>query len=301
MPEQPELVRFGPYEGRLVETACPICPAPPPPRLVWASRRGVRYLRCPGCSLLYASPRFDERSLRGIYENESFSDLERFRGWTLERFEAEGGRNWHVCRLKAGLIAARLPPGSRVLDVGCATGELCALLAGRGFDCEGVDISERLTRIARSVVGVTAHALDLAAFAPARPFRGAVVWDVLEHLADPVGLLRECRRVLEPGGLVFAQVPNSAGLGNRFKALRCRVGLGRDFHHFGFPYHLAFYDRASLGALFVAAGFRPVHFESWSHLLKDGRDGPMARAIAGLVRRACLSDYIVGLAAVPAP
>lgn len=294
------VARFGPYEGNLVEVPCPLCATAPPPDLVYASKSGVRYQRCPSCSLLFASPRFDEPSLGLIYENESFLDLTEFEGWTFERFEKRGGRSWNTVRLKADLVEHHLPPGARVLDAGCATGLLCAALSRRGFEAEGIDISMRLTQVARSVVGITAFTSDLQSFRPARGYQGIVVWDVLEHLSDPIRLLRECRRLLEPGGFLFAQVPNSAGISNRFKSLVCRAGLSKaDFHHFGFPYHLAFYNRRSLATAFRSADLEPVSFESWSHVLKEGRSNKLVLAATRAVRQWCISDYIIGVARAP--
>ncbi|MCK7525283.1 MAG: hypothetical protein MZV64_50580 [Ignavibacteriales bacterium] len=75
------------------------------------------------------------------------------------------------------------------------------------------------------------------------------------------------------------------------------TGLSKnDFGHFGFPYHLYFFNRRSLAKLVDAAEFHAIHFESWSHLLKDGKRGILTDIIIAATKKYCLSDYIIVVA-----
>lgn len=103
----------------------------------------------------------------------------------------------------------------RVLDVGCGPGHVALLLAAMRPDLEilGVDLSRHMLRIAEEHRAVSAHA-DRVRFevadAKGLPY-GAGDFDtvcsntILHHIPDPVPFLRECGRVLAPGGALLVR------------------------------------------------------------------------------------------------
>lgn len=103
-------------------------------------------------------------------------------------------------------MKARLNKGARVLDVGCGSGKMLAPLARAGFGIMGVDICRGalLTLADHRTVQGDARSLPFKD----RIFNGAVCYDVLQHLleGERSAAVREMRRVLVPGGLLFIQV-----------------------------------------------------------------------------------------------
>ena len=94
-----------------------------------------------------------------------------------------------------------LPPGSRVLDVACGTGDLCRTLEPAGHDVVGLDFSIGMLRAARcSAPLVRADALRLP-FANAA-FDGITCGFGLRNFVAPGPVLAECARVLRPGGRI---------------------------------------------------------------------------------------------------
>lgn len=107
------------------------------------------------------------------------------------------------------------PAPRLVLDLGCGNGELLAALAARypGAQLVGVEVSRGRARTAAARLGGRAQVaqtpgsgrLPLAD----RSFDLVLVTEVIEHLKDPLSLLREVRRLLAPGGRLAVTAPNS--------------------------------------------------------------------------------------------
>lgn len=99
-------------------------------------------------------------------------------------------------------LAPVLVDGARVLEIGCATGDLTAALSNGGLECTGLDINPRVLHDARArpsggrrfVVG------DMQSLPfPSSSFHAVISVSTLQY-ADWRRTIRECERVLTPGG-----------------------------------------------------------------------------------------------------
>ena len=122
-----------------------------------------------------------------------------------------------------------------------------ALLDARGKGLAAVKISDRGT------VNVPDGSCD-----------GAVCSEVFEHLWDPLAAAKELHRVLEPGGVLVATVPNFGYFAWRLLALlRAQVPLEPEFDRYR-GVHIRFFSRLMFKRLFLDAGFKEVKVYGWA-------------------------------------
>jgi ubiquinone/menaquinone biosynthesis C-methylase UbiE len=111
-------------------------------------------------------------------------------------------------------LADRLPPGARVLDLGCGNGAKTSRLAAR-FDVVGVDISGRQLELARAAVpGAAFVGADFATLeVPAESFDAVTALYSLVHVPREThpALLGRIRRWLKSGGLFLASLSHVGG------------------------------------------------------------------------------------------
>jgi SAM-dependent methyltransferase len=155
----------------------------------------------------------------------------------------------YLVKRKVILDFLRTIPANNFLEVGCGAGDLLVVLADRGYRGLGIDISAEALAAARSRIQsplVTVEQGDVAGVTGA--FDVVIASEVLEHIADDVGMLRELKGRLRPGGHLVITVP----------AHMAKWGANDDFCG-----HLRRYERNELRDKLVAAGLTPVSIYSY--------------------------------------
>ncbi|MGE8318174.1 MAG: methyltransferase domain-containing protein [Comamonas sp.] len=121
-------------------------------------------------------------------------------------------------RTSLSVLAGKIPPGARVLDLGCGPGVLGRHLRdSKGCTVDGVTFSAEEAALAtphyRDVAVADLERLNLAEAFALRQYDCIVCADVLEHLRQPERLLADCRDLLAPGGQILVSIPNAAYCG----------------------------------------------------------------------------------------
>jgi SAM-dependent methyltransferase len=157
------------------------------------------------------------------------------------------------------VISELEPPLGRVLDVGCGEGAAADALRARGATwISGIEIMPGPAKVAEERYDevVVGDALEAAARVSG-PFDTTLCYDVLEHLADPMAVLRALRGLAAPGGRLHVSVPNA----RHFSLVRDLVLRGTfGYTEYGHrdATHLRWFTRRDMFDLLTGSGWQPV-------------------------------------------
>ena len=208
--------------------------------------------RCARCGLVYATPRATRDEIWSRYSPSYFWDeYLPSHGVINGKFELVTFDALHAAMLQ--LISRHAPPG-RMLEVGTGAGFFLKAAERAGWSVAGIEVSREAVGFARDQLALdvrqgSAEELQY----PDASFDVAVLFEVIEHLLDPLRALQSVWRAAKPGGRVFLSTPN-------FDALSRRI-LGRQWAVLSPAEHLYYFTEKSLGRLLTRAGFAEVRFE----------------------------------------
>lgn len=203
---------------------------------------------------------------------------------------------------------ARIKQGpGMALEIGCGAGLMLDALRRKGWRVKGVERTEAMAAYAKDTLGldVISGGLDLVPREPG--FDLIILFQVLEHMSDPLSILRECAARLKPDGVMVINVPNIASWQARFG--------GPVWLHLDPPRHLFHFSPGSLEKTLEKAGLQvsKVGFVSIEHdpygwvesaiNRITGRYNTMTRYLMGLEGfsgHVLLSFILGGVLAVPA-
>lgn len=258
----------------VVQIACPLCGQADHAQV--ACIRDATYdvpgeyrvVRCQACAHLYLNPRPDDQSLMDCYPasyapyegDDAIPDSigeppEAPRKSPLRRLASmlpglRPALHWLGLEHATYMPACPRPGESKLLEIGCAHGWFLAQAAAQGWVVDGVEPNEAACRRAQArELQVTCGRLEDAQIPDAD--RDAVaMWMVLEHVPNPVEMVREIHRILKPGGVFTLSVPN-AGTWER-------IVFGRYWLGYDAPRHLQVFNSARLRRLLEEHGFDSI-------------------------------------------
>ncbi len=185
-------------------------------------------------------------AFRDFYRD-AYADLERGRG-TDPASEAT-----FDLRVRAALRVIGSPP-KRILDFGCGAGDAAKRFVEVGHKVVGVDLSDSGIRLARTrVPGARFELMDSETQVPFadQSFDVCFCSEVLEHIFDVQGVIREARRLLRADGLFILSVPYHGWVKNLLI-----ITLRFERHFEPTSGHIRFFSRRSISRCLEAGGFR---------------------------------------------
>lgn len=203
-------------------------------------------VRCTRCGLIYQSPRVAPDAIGQLYPA------------TYEPFQSSVADQGYIPRdiaRTAALVNDLRPGGGTLLDVGCGAGDFLVTMRRLfpAWRLRGVEPNPAAAaRAAERGLAVLTGSLEDVPPGSSQP-DVVTLWNVLEHLADPLAFLREIERRLAPGGALCLAVPVNDSWEARL--------FGPYWVGWELPRHLYAFDRQSVTRLLQAAGFTVIRQE----------------------------------------
>ncbi|KPV53524.1 hypothetical protein SE17_09165 [Kouleothrix aurantiaca] len=187
---------------------------------------------------MYVNPRHDAEHIFQHYNSGQSSRIQYYKD-----VEIADRRTFNAILDLAGQLS---PQYGELLDIGPNIGTCLALARERGWNTFGVEINADAARYCREQLdlNVVAGALDENTYT-ANSFDIVLMGDVIEHLRDPLALMRVVRNILKPGGAVIISTPDIAGWAGRLLQIKPEE-------------HLYYFSPATITTLLEKAGLDVV-------------------------------------------
>lgn len=245
------------FAGNTIATGrpCPVCDCRQA-KLLHAQRfvlpddqgltSGYNVVVCDQCGAAFADTLVTQRRYDHLYAEKS-----RYAAGPAAH-ASDNERDFARFRQMAAEIGRRVPDKSaRIVDVGCANGQMLAALGALGFTrLTGVDPSAACVQQAAAIPGVSAYVGSLTQMpAEEEPYDVVILSHVLEHVRDVKEALGCLSQFLRPEALVYVEVPDAS------RYVDFAWSPFQDFN----TEHINHFSLVSLGNLLRQCGLRPVH------------------------------------------
>jgi len=197
---------------------CPLCKSPDSEhvQLIKHDRysMGLSTVICRNCNMIFTNPRPTEEALKAFYQN-NYRDYY----FSYPDPKSDGFKDSFIhlnAQRRAKDIYKRISKYVRenptVLDVGCGEGALLEQIRGAYPDAHlvGCEPSEKYAVYAAETSCAEVYAIDVDGFLEKndKTFDLISISHVLEHVTDPIGILKKLSDVLNPDGVIYIEVPN---------------------------------------------------------------------------------------------
>lgn len=231
--------------------ACRLCGGP---ALHAMEKNSFSIVRCDRCGFMFAivPPTSNTES---IYTEDEFffsrEDRNRTRDDSWYEVLWHRKKPFYFSRLRR--IGDFKKPG-RMLDIGCAAGYMLDAARRLGWEIAGVEPSPMMRERARGELKCMVYeSLDEAIAAGGRRYECVMMFEVIEHLEDPIAVMRKVRELLVPGGVIALSTPNC-------ESPRAPAALPLDIW-FAPPAHISYFGARTLVSCMRQAGFDELAIE----------------------------------------
>jgi 2-polyprenyl-3-methyl-5-hydroxy-6-metoxy-1,4-benzoquinol methylase len=241
--------------------ACKLCGAAAEPLMAY---NGFCIVRCSACGFMFAMVPADF-DFSAIYADDAYWSGGRDYGYADYEQAWRDARRVALGRLDH--LRRSMPPGT-MLEIGCAAGYFLREARSRGWQTFGVELSPTMRKRAAELVGCPIFASLGEAAAGPRRFDCVAMFEVIEHLAEPLDFIRQLRAAMTPGAMLMLSTPN-------FDAPAALHGP-YSYHWFSPPAHVSYFTPATLRDCIEQAGFEAVHIAG----VLEGDEMPLPRLLA---------------------
>ncbi|MDP2652773.1 MAG: class I SAM-dependent methyltransferase [Candidatus Omnitrophota bacterium] len=243
------------FSAETVEVPCPVCKSLPHRPL--AEVYGFRYVTCDTCTHVYVKNVPVPERLKAFYEGA-------LEGVAMRPSEDLVQKDLYLTRVKdisipkVEYVTKCLGKKGRWVDIGCGSGELLYAARKRGWETTGYEIDPDEIYVAKDVFKLDVRRGYLDRANAAKMLEGASVvsfFSVLEHVADPVALVRLAGEFAPKNAALVLELPHHPSV----SALTNMAFPNLVARHMLPPNHLSLFTDASVRHMLRQAGFSPSH------------------------------------------
>ncbi|MDP7034605.1 MAG: class I SAM-dependent methyltransferase [Planctomycetota bacterium] len=235
---------------RCIAVPCPLCtsddfdPIHTEETTYFEQPISLRIVRCRKCQMVYTNPRLAEVNM--AYEERETLDP--------QYIEHHMKTKQPVFTQALHRLQSLCPAPARVIDIGCGVGGFLSVARKAGYDVVGIEPSPVDAQHAREELDLIVHdTLFEKAELEANSFDMVTLWDVIEHVENPRGIVRRSAEVLRPGGWVVMRMPGATF--HRFKARILGLWAGPSAVVYSPVIHLSFFSSQTIRRLLTEEGF----------------------------------------------
>jgi 2-polyprenyl-3-methyl-5-hydroxy-6-metoxy-1,4-benzoquinol methylase len=203
-----------------------------------------KLFRCRSCDAV--SPNIsscDDIYTESVYDTDVYVD--KFMRETHAQYEYRKNK-FGKERYKYTIDRLNLGKGSKVLDIGCGAGYYIDVLKDNAIEYKGLEVADHFVEYCKSYHNLNVENSSLEN-EKNEEYDLITMFDVLEHLTDPVDVFHTIHKKLKPGGHCVAYTPNIFSMGYELMGAKQNTLLPFE--------HLCFFNKKSLGYLTEKTGF----------------------------------------------
>lgn len=208
------------------------------------TQNGYKVVQCKSCGLVYVNPRPENETLKHLYD-----EYHQRNGKVVSDWAKLMGKNFKEILL---FLNKSLPGKGKLLDIGCGYGHFIEIMKRQGWSVYGIDLSHKVLLYAKEKgLDVLETSIDDVSF-PDEYFDVVTAFYVLEHVTNPLQVLKNIYKMLKPCGILVLRVPHTTPIIRFLSFFRIKNNL------YDIPYHLFDYSPQTITHLLKKSGFSTV-------------------------------------------
>jgi len=256
---------------------------------------GFSFVKCKHCGLVQRNPQPDKNEILARYSSTYGND---YLSYELEneaaflKLQQLALKDAGFSKLEKKLFAAEQSRAESpsILDIGCATGALIAVLRDKGWRVTGVEISPSAIYAKNErKLDVRNVPLEENNFSDGS-FDVILASHLIEHLNEPKTFLEETYRILKENGSIFITTPDISGFQSLLFGSRWRSAIFD---------HLYLFSRRTLSKMLKTVGFKVVNCHSWGGLAAGVAPKTVKRVADFLAKSLNFGDVMIIYAKKP--
>ncbi len=163
-----------------------------------------RHVRCKNCNMVYVSPRLKSSIVDTLYNEQYYTEF-----YKIKLIPSIDYRRNVLAVNKFHQIARYFSQPGRVLDIGSGVGEVLSVFQENNWNSTGIEFNEFAADYSRKEFGLSIMNRNIYDFDSSEKYDVIMLWGVLEHLSEPLKILKKVRELIMDTGILLLEVPSA--------------------------------------------------------------------------------------------